>query len=152
MSKKKPDYTKFMRSPAPLRLSPPSEGDQGTGPKPISLPKPVITEEEHIPWAEIVGESPVTAPSVEAQESMFPHTDNLHRSGCDFPDLSPGGRIVRGPRPEDIEYLEKLPYPSLPQKPLAWIFGAVDAPPFGVFLFVLVLLLVVSVAGLDPGP
>jgi hypothetical protein len=49
MSKKKPDYTKFMRKPAPLRMSPPAENDR-RGP----TRGPV--REEDIPWAEIIEE------------------------------------------------------------------------------------------------
>ena len=49
MSKKKPDYTKFMRKPAPLRMSPPAESDR-RGP----TRGPV--REEDIPWAEIIEE------------------------------------------------------------------------------------------------
>jgi hypothetical protein len=47
-SKDKPDYTKFMRKPAAIRLSPPSDpGDSGRGP----------IREEDIPWAEILEEA-----------------------------------------------------------------------------------------------
>lgn len=44
MSKKKPDYTKFMRKPVPLHMSSPSDLGPVRGP----------VREEEIPWAEIV--------------------------------------------------------------------------------------------------
>lgn len=47
MSKNKPDYTKFMKRPAPLKMSAPAERDFGGAYK-----GPV--REEDIPWAEIV--------------------------------------------------------------------------------------------------
>jgi hypothetical protein len=47
MSKRKPDYTKFMKRPAPLQMSPPTERDDGG---PIRGP----IREQDIPWAEIV--------------------------------------------------------------------------------------------------
>ena len=47
MSKRKPDYTKFMKRPAPLQMSPPTERDHG-----LTFSGPI--REEDIPWAEIV--------------------------------------------------------------------------------------------------
>ncbi|MDQ7785405.1 MAG: hypothetical protein RDU20_21150 [Desulfomonilaceae bacterium] len=47
MSKKKPDYTKFMKRPAPLQMSAPTDR-VNTGP----VRGPI--REEDIPWAEIV--------------------------------------------------------------------------------------------------
>ena len=47
MNKKKPDYTKFMKRPAPLQMSPPREADSSS-----STRRPV--REEDIPWAEII--------------------------------------------------------------------------------------------------
>jgi hypothetical protein len=66
-SKEKPDYTKFMRKPAAIQLSPPSDpGDSGCGP----------IKEKDIPWAEIIEEAepqnqttPTTAPVKTAEKS-----------------------------------------------------------------------------------
>ena len=46
-SKEKPDYTKFMRKPAAIQLSPPSD--------PVDSGRSSIREED-IPWAEIIEE------------------------------------------------------------------------------------------------
>jgi|GEM_PF-6135945 len=58
-SKKKPDYTKFMRRPAALSLSPPSDPDD-FAPQPIAAGTAPGIKEEDIPWAEII-EEPETA-------------------------------------------------------------------------------------------
>lgn len=47
MNKKKPNYTKFMKRPAPLQMSPPQSADQVE-----SVKRPV--REQDIPWAEII--------------------------------------------------------------------------------------------------
>lgn len=52
MSKKKPDYTKFMRKPVPLHMSSPSDLGPLRGP----------VREEEIPWAEIVEQCPPRPP------------------------------------------------------------------------------------------
>ena len=56
MSKTKPDYTKFMRKPAPLRMNASSESDPG-GPHRTPI------REEDIPWAEIIEEHVAQSPS-----------------------------------------------------------------------------------------
>lgn len=56
--KKKPDYKKFMKRPAPLLLSPPS-ADAGFRPRyDARASNPSDPNEENIPWAEILFESP----------------------------------------------------------------------------------------------
>ncbi len=47
MSKRKPDYTKYMKRPAPIQMSPPTERDPGA-------PTRGPIREQDIPWAEIV--------------------------------------------------------------------------------------------------
>lgn len=56
MRKTKPDYTKFMRKPAPLRMSASSESDPGG-------PHRAPVREEDIPWAEIIEEQVTQSPS-----------------------------------------------------------------------------------------
>jgi hypothetical protein len=51
--KKKPDYKKFIKRPAPLSFSPTEGGYAGSS----SVRKVAVREEEDIPWAEIIFDS-----------------------------------------------------------------------------------------------
>lgn len=55
MKSKKPDYTQFMRRPAPLEMSPPSDRDDSGPSRPGPAPKAPAPEED-IPWGEVIVE------------------------------------------------------------------------------------------------
>jgi hypothetical protein len=66
MSKKKPDYTKFMRKPTPLELSPPSREKE-------PLPRhDALEKDDNIPWAEIILEPEQIANLVRASQIARP--------------------------------------------------------------------------------
>lgn len=156
MTKKRQDYTKFMKSPTPLRLSPPSDGDDGFRSRATEVPKQHVPE-ENIPWGEVIVEPPKEKAAVQLPLEAPGDSVRIAKGGIDESvagdrPLPPGTGATRGPRPEDIEYLEKLPYPSLPATSSGGLFASMDAPPFGAFLIALVLLLLFCVAGIDNGP
>lgn len=55
MTKKKPNYTQFMRRPTPLEMSPPSHTDDPRPSPSVRRPREVASEQE-IPWGEIIVE------------------------------------------------------------------------------------------------
>jgi hypothetical protein len=63
--KNKPDYTKFMRKPAPIQMSPSGDKDSSGSPRrPEATQRP---REVDIPWAEVIIEAepagePITVP------------------------------------------------------------------------------------------
>jgi hypothetical protein len=56
--KKKPDYKKFMKRPAPLVLSPPSADVNFRSRSNATGANSLDSNEEDVPWAEIIFESP----------------------------------------------------------------------------------------------
>jgi hypothetical protein len=55
MSKKKPNYTQYMKRPAPLELSPPSDREHGpVSTAPATKNRRVL--EEELPWGEVIVE------------------------------------------------------------------------------------------------
>jgi hypothetical protein len=58
-SKSRPDYTKFMRKPAPLELSPPAMRDEA----------PRVLHAD-IPWAEIIIEEEASLPSAPGRQEI----------------------------------------------------------------------------------
>lgn len=89
MSKKRPDYTKFMRKPSPLQLSPPSrDWDDMPGCEPD-------VKEEDIPWAEIIVESEHVADLERAGGVRSP--ENKPRNARVIPDPGTQARSAIAP-------------------------------------------------------
>ncbi len=55
MTRKKPNYTQFMKRPTPLELSPPSHNEDPP-PRVSEPPKKETVSDEEIPWGEIIVE------------------------------------------------------------------------------------------------
>ncbi|AFM25067.1 hypothetical protein Desti_2383 [Desulfomonile tiedjei DSM 6799] len=72
--KKKPDYKKFIKRPAPLSFSP-SEGSYASS---SSVRKVTVLKEEDIPWAEIIFDS-VEAPLISNVRNTAPIPRILHQ-------------------------------------------------------------------------
>jgi hypothetical protein len=147
MSKKKPDYTKFMRKPAPLlRMSPPTEKD---GREPARGP----VREEDIPWAEIVEACSPPAPETPAPpKSAQPQHTVEEQPG---PAATSGRRSFFAPLDRLCGALERLgPLRARLSRaatgPDLWratLVPGTGIPPLPAFLVVLVLLFLMIYTG-----
>lgn len=98
MSKKKPNYTQYMKRPAPLQLSPPSDDDHRPAPMP-SAPKKDRVLEEDLPWGEVIVEF---APNDSVPLQATPVREPLQTG----PGLSPQQEI---PAPKELS----IPFGSI---------------------------------------
>jgi hypothetical protein len=123
MSKKKPNYTKFMKRPAPLQMSPPSDVDQN---RPIHRP----LREEDIPWAEIIE---VHDPGIIVTPVPEEATFNLPES------TSPPSKRTLASRAWNVAW--SLGQHSISAVRLAGSAPGSEAPPLPVMVLTLMLLL-----------
>ncbi len=114
-SKKKPDYTKFMRRPAAIQLSPPSDSED-SGHSAI--------REEDIPWAEIIEE-----PEPQGRTTSEPASARPADKSAAL-------------QPAEIT---PAPAPILWEDHLAPPFFSYDAPPLPVLALAVPLLLVLMI-------
>jgi hypothetical protein len=154
MTRKKPNYTQFMKRPTPLELSPPSQNED---PPPVRVSKPPRKEtvsDEEIPWGEIIVEFG-PGDSVPLALGTIPPDSTRHQ-------VAPESREPAATRPlpapqegkrqghpileADIEgtalfdTCEPVEAPSRASDMAEWAFPAPEAPPL-VFMAIAVVLL-----------
>ena len=153
MTKKKPNYTQFMRRPAPLEMSPPSNADD-TRARVSSPMRREATPEPEIPWGEIIVEfgpddavplglektnsSPVVRPAAEPVPAVpdppAPTASTARPAHAPVDDV-----IIEGipvfPEPVPAEA------PFLRPEMVEWAFPGPGAPPLVFMAIAIVLLL-----------
>jgi len=125
--KNKPDYTKFMKKPAPLQMSAPPDGhDRG----------PV--REDSIPWAEIIE----VVPPREASVPQEPHSE------VPYAEPAPGASPVwHHPEAEPGEQARPASYG--PAARLVQILYSESAPPLPVLFVGIAILMLIFYQQLD---
>ncbi len=153
MTRKKPNYTQFMKRPAPLELSPPSHTEDPP-PRVNEARRQETVSEEEIPWGEIIvefGPNDSVPLSLETGPPASPSRGSVPESRG--PAADPRVRAPQTGKPEpylkfdaDIEGTALFVEPGPSKAPLSasdmvdWAFPGPEAPPL-VFMAIAVVLL-----------
>jgi hypothetical protein len=153
MTKKKPNYTQFMRRPAPLEMSPPSNTDD---PRPRSTnprPRDMVSDEE-VPWGEIIVEfgphDAVPLGTVVKDSARAPRSATTPAQPAPEPVVPPRPCVppAQGAQDEaDVEGLAVFHEPAsndaalFTSEMVEWAFPGPGAPPLVFMAIAIVLML-----------